>query len=264
MSASIQVSSAWLKFRCYNNPSPSLKEFVLGGLKRNKHAHGAEEFFALKNINLSVKAGDRLGIIGLNGAGKSSLLKMIIGIYPPTNGTVAVEGKVTSLIEMGTGFDLELSGRENIHLNGTLLGQSYRQMRRLEKEVIEFSELEEKIDLPVKYYSTGMFGRLAFSIAAVIKPQILIADEIFATGDAYFIEKSFNRMRQMFQDSQIIILVSHSLTQVVELCNKVIVVDRGEIVNAGNPQEMVDFYANSIVPVAGRRGAAEHGAGSLA
>lgn len=247
MSTHINVSNGWLKFRCYKNPSPSLKEAVLSGLKRNRSATAVEEFFALKNINLSINAGDRVGIIGLNGAGKSTLLKMIVGIYPLHSGTVDVSGRVTSLIELGTGFDLELSGRENIFLNGSLLGESYRQMKRLEKGIIDFSELADKIDLPVKYYSSGMYGRLAFSIAAAVKPEILIADEIFATGDAQFITKSLARMKEMFNESKILLLVSHNLDQIVNLCNKAIVLHKGEITKIGAPQDMVDFYVQNIV-----------------
>lgn len=223
---------------------------MLFGVRRNLAARAVEEFAALKNINLKVSSGDRLGIIGLNGAGKSTLLRMIVGIYPPHCGTVEVTGKITSVIELGTGMDLELSGRENIYLNGTLLGISIREMKELEKEIIEFSELQDKIDLPVKYYSSGMYSRLAFSIAAAIKPEILIADEVFATGDAQFIPKSLKRMEEMFEFSKILVLVSHSLSQITQLCNKAIVLHGGEIVGRGKPDEMVDFYLSEIVKVA--------------
>lgn len=216
-------------------------------MKRNRNTNSSEEFDALKNISLHITDGDRVGIIGLNGAGKSSLLKMIAGIYPPHAGIVRVEGKVTSLIELGTGFDLELSGRENIYLNGTLLGQSYREMKQLESEIIEFSELDDAIAMPLKYYSSGMYGRLAFSIVAALKPEILIADEIFATGDEYFVTKSLERMKQMFRDSKIILLVSHNLDEIVELCNKVVVLHRGEIFGLGASEEMVELYRTNIV-----------------
>lgn len=249
MSTQIQITDAWLRFRCYRNPSPSLKESMLFGLKRNRAARAVEEFYALRNINLRLKSGDRLGIIGLNGAGKSTLLRMIAGIYPPHSGNVAVSGRITSLIELGTGFDMELSGRENIYLNGTLLGMSYGQMKLMEKEIIDFSELGDKIDLPVKYYSTGMYGRLAFSIAASVKPEILIVDEIFATGDAQFVGKASERMNQIFANSKIMVLVSHSLSHIIELCNCVIVLHEGEIVARGDPQEMVDYYLSDIAKV---------------
>jgi len=205
------------------------------------------EFDALKRINLSLRGGDRLGLIGLNGAGKSTLLKMIVGIYPPQAGNIHVQGKITPMIELGTGFDHELSGRENIYLNGALLGRSYKQMRQLEAEIIEFSELGEMIDLPIKYYSSGMHGRLAFSIGAIIDPEILLMDEIFAAGDAHFVQKATARLMELFDNSQIVLLVSHDLIQIKELCSRVMVLHKGEIVNEGDPKEMVDYYKNEIV-----------------
>lgn len=226
-SARIHIEDAWLRFRSYKNPSPALKEIALSGLRRNRDAKSTVEFDALKEINLDVRGGDRLGIIGLNGAGKSTLLKMIVGIYPPHAGTVTVIGRVTPLIELGTGFDSELSGRENIFLNGALLGRSYSEMVALEKAITEFSELGDKMELPIKYYSSGMLGRLAFSIGALVEPEILIMDEVFATGDAHFVHKSMNRVKHLFQSSQIVVLVSHALTQIVELCNKAIVIHEG-------------------------------------
>lgn len=252
MTASIDIENASLKFRIYRNPTPALKEAVLGKLKgfARKLEQDREqmviEFDALKNINLSLRGGDRLGIIGLNGAGKSTLLKMIVGIYPPHYGNVYVQGKITPLIELGTGFDLELSGRENIYLNGALLGHSFRQMRQLETEIINFSELEEKIDLPIKYYSTGMHGRLAFSIGTIVDPEILLVDELFATGDAHFVNKATGRLNHLFNKSQIVLLVSHDLKSIVHFCNRVIVLHKGEIIGQGEPEEMVDLYLNTI------------------
>jgi ABC-type polysaccharide/polyol phosphate transport system ATPase subunit len=206
MSHSISIRNAFLKFRIYRNRAPALKEAVIGKLTRRNNADTVTEFDALKNINLRVGPGERLGIIGLNGAGKSTLLKMIVGIYPPHQGKVLVQGKITPLIELGTGFDYELSGRENIYLNGALLGRSYQQMRRLEDEIISFSELSEFIDLPIKYYSTGMHGRLAFSIGTIVEPEILLVDEIFATGDRHFVHKATERMLHLFTNSRIAVL----------------------------------------------------------
>jgi ABC-type polysaccharide/polyol phosphate transport system ATPase subunit len=226
-----------------------LKEAVLGLLSRKKDQNAVIEFEALKNINLSIRGGDRLGIIGLNGAGKSTLLKMIVGIYPPHRGHVQVSGKISPLIELGTGFDFELSGRENIYLNGALLGRSYKQMRALEGQIIEFSELGDKIDLPLKYYSSGMHGRLAFSIGTLVEPEILLVDEIFSTGDVHFVEKASGRMRDLFNSSQIVVLVSHNLDQIEELCNKAIVLHEGNIVGQGAPQEMIAFYLKEIAKV---------------
>ena len=246
MTQQIQIQNASLKFRIYRNRAPALKEAVIGLLTGKRDKDAVTEFDALKKINLTIRAGDRLGVIGLNGAGKSTMLKMIVGIYPPHQGRVLVQGKITPLIELGTGFDFELSGRENIYLNGALLGRSYQQMRQLEAKIIEFSELEEFIDLPIKYYSSGMHGRLAFSIGAIVEPEILLVDEIFATGDAHFVQKATDRMRHLFNSSGITLLVSHNLHQISDLCNRVIVMHKGEIVGDGPPAEMINYYVNDV------------------
>src|SRR6516165_5752133 len=247
MSAEITVTDASLRFRIYRNPSPGLKETIVQQFSKKSREQMVSEFDALKRINLSLRGGDRLGLIGLNGAGKSTLLKMIVGIYPPQSGHIHVQGKITPMIELGTGFDHELSGRENIYLNGALLGRSYKQMRQLESEIIAFSELGEMIDLPIKYYSSGMHGRLAFSIGAIVDPEILLMDEIFAAGDAHFVQKATARLMELFNNSQIVLLVSHDLIQIKELCSRVMVLHKGEIVNEGDPKEMVDYYKNEIV-----------------
>jgi len=245
--ASIEIRNATLRFRIYRNLTPSLKEKIIHLISPSKSC-GDEiiEFDALKSLNLSIKGGDRLGIIGLNGAGKSTLLKMIVGIYPPQFGSVHVRGKVTPLIELGTGFDQELSGRENIYLNGALLGRSYKQMRSLEEAVIDFSGLEEKIDMPIKYYSSGMMGRLAFSIGTIIEPEILLVDEVFSTGDAQFVEKARLRMERLISKSSIVVIVSHSMEHIIQFCNKVVVLNKGVVVAEGDPTEMVDFYRVNV------------------
>jgi len=247
MSAEIDITNASLRFRIYRNPSPGLKETFVQQFTQKHKAQLVTEFDALKDVNLSLRGGDRLGVIGLNGAGKSTLLKMIVGIYPPYAGQIHVQGKITPMIELGTGFDHELSGRENIYLNGALLGRSYKQMKQLEAEIVAFSELDEMIDLPIKYYSSGMHGRLAFSIGAIIDPEILLMDEIFAAGDAHFVQKATHRLMELFSNSQIVILVSHDLEQVKALCNQAIVLHKGIIVNEGSPKEMVDYYLKEIV-----------------
>ncbi len=244
--AHIIVEDASLRFRLYRNPSPGLKETVVQKLTRKNH-NMVTEFDALKNINLELHSGDRLGIVGLNGAGKSTLLKMIVGIYPPQSGEIRVHGKITPMIELGTGFDHELSGRENIYLNGALLGRSYKQMRALEAAIIEFSELGEMIDLPIKYYSTGMHGRLAFSIGAICDPEILLMDEIFAAGDAQFVQKCLDRLHHMMSKSQILVLVSHDNDHILELCNRAIALKKGVVVKEGTPEEVVEYYMDNIV-----------------
>jgi ABC-type polysaccharide/polyol phosphate transport system ATPase subunit len=250
----IIVQNASLRFRSYRNPSPNLKETFVQKLTK-KNFNGMDEFDALKNINLELLPGDRLGILGLNGAGKSTLLKMIVGIYPPQSGHVSVRGKITPMIELGTGFDAELSGRENIYLNGTLIGRSYKQMKALEDKIIEFSELGDKIDMPIKYYSSGMHARLAFSIGAIADPEILIMDEIFAAGDAQFVQKSLDRLHEMFDKAHILILVSHSEKHILNICNKAIVLNKGELVKQGSTVDCVDFYMTDIVKDKGWMGA---------
>jgi len=247
MSSLIEIDNASLKFRIYRDPSPTLKDLVVNTLARGRRRAPVSEFYALKNIELNIQGGERLGVIGLNGAGKSTLLKMIVGIYPPQTGRLVVQGRVTPMIEIGTGFDVELSGRENIYINGGILGYSRPEMKLREQAIIEFSELGEFIDLPVKYYSTGMYGRLAFSIATMIDPDILLVDEIFSAGDAHFVKKGTQRMLELFKTSQIVVYVSHSLDQIRELCNRVIVLHKGEIVKVGDPGEMTNYYINQIV-----------------
>lgn len=247
MSVKISLKDVSLKFRIYRNPVPSLKETFIHLLKRQRELEDVVEFYALKNISVDFNPGDRVGIIGLNGAGKSTLLKTIAGIYPPHEGIIEISGLVTPMIELGAGFDIELNGRQNIYLNGAVLGFSNEAMRKREKEIIEFSELGDFISLPVKYYSSGMFSRLAFSIAVVSDPEILIVDEILAAGDAHFVSKATERMRQIFHSSQIVLLVSHSLEQVRSLCNRVIVMNKGEIVAQGAAEEMIAFYQRNYV-----------------
>lgn len=247
MSVQVSLHNVSLKFRIYRNPVPSLKETFIHLLHRNRHLDDVVEFYALKNISLDFRPGDRVGIIGLNGAGKSTLLKTIAGIYPPHEGVIEIAGLVTPMIELGAGFDVEQSGRQNIYLNGAVLGFSKEEMRHREQEIIEFSELEEFIEMPVKYYSSGMFSRLAFSIAVISDPEILIVDEILAAGDAHFVNKATDRMAHMFRSSQIVLFVSHSLEQICSLCNRVIVMNKGEVVAQGPTEEMVAFYTQNFV-----------------
>ncbi len=246
MESFISIENASLRFRRWRNPSPALKEAVVAKFGRKSSANSVETFDSLKNINLSIKGGDRLGIIGLNGAGKSTLLKMIVGIYTPTQGCVRVNGKITPLIELGTGFDHELSGRENIYLNGSMLGRSFRQMQAYEKEIIEFSELEEFIDQPIKYYSSGMHGRLAFSIATTLEPEILLIDEVFSTGDAHFVGKAQARMHNLLNTSHIVVIVTHNMQHIREFCNRVIYLHKGEVMYDGSPDQAIDYYLDEI------------------
>jgi lipopolysaccharide transport system ATP-binding protein len=245
--SSIELKDISLCFRIYRDPTPTLKDSVVNFFSRRKVAAPDSNFHALTDINLSIHGGERVGVIGLNGAGKSTLLKMIVGIYPPHTGKIEVRGRVTPMLEIGTGFDVELSGRENIYINGGILGYSRKEMKAREQAIIEFSELDQFMDLPVKYYSSGMYGRLAFSIATMVDPEILLVDEIFSAGDAHFVKKGTGRMLELFKSSQIVMYVSHSLEQIRQLCTRVIVLHHGQIVNQGDPNDMIDFYLKSIV-----------------
>ena len=183
----------------------------------------------------------------MNGAGKSTLLNTIAGIYAPHQGHVRVQGRITPLMELGAGFDAEQTGRENIYLNGALLGFSPVEMKEKEEAIAEFSELKEFLDMPVKYYSSGMYGRLAFSIATMTQADILLIDEVFATGDAHFVEKSGQRILQLLEQSNIVVIVTHSLEQIEKLCNRAIVMEKGIIMNDGKPKEMIDYYNRTYI-----------------
>jgi ABC-type polysaccharide/polyol phosphate transport system ATPase subunit len=248
MKTYIEIDNISLKFRIYNNPIPSLKEALVNiSSFKKKNVQNFSEFYALKNINLSINGGQRLGIIGLNGAGKSTLLKTIAGIYTPQNGQIRISGKVTPLMELGAGFHPEQTGRDNIFVNGSLYGKSHQEMKSLEGRIAEFSELGDFLNLPVKYYSSGMYIRLAFSIATLMEPNILIVDEVLGAGDAHFIGKASKRMQELIESSQIVLLVSHNLDQITSICNEVIVLHKGEIINQGKPKDMIDYYLKELV-----------------
>jgi ABC-type polysaccharide/polyol phosphate transport system ATPase subunit len=249
MSAYIQLDRVSVKFKIYHNPSPSLKDSVVNWFTGNKKLNDFREFFALHEINLKINPGDRVGLIGLNGAGKSTLLKTISGIYKPHQGRISIKGRITPLMELGAGFDLEQTGRKNIYLNGALLGFSPAVMKDKEREISEFSELDDFLDLPVKYYSSGMYGRLAFSIATMTEPEILMIDEVFATGDGHFVEKSTQRIQQMVETSSILIVVSHNIDQIRRLCNRVILLDNGNVVNDGDPDIVIEQYKQKLASI---------------
>ena len=249
MSAYIKLENISVRFKIYHNPSPSLKDIVVNMLTGNRNLNKVSGFYALDHLSLMINAGDRVGLIGMNGAGKSTLLKTISGIYHPHYGRLVVKGRVTPLMELGAGFDVEQSGRSNIYLNGALLGFSPAVMKKKEREIEEFSELGEFLDLPVKYYSSGMYGRLAFSIAAMTDPEILMIDEVFATGDGHFVEKSTKRVEQMVENSAILLVVSHNIEQIRRLCNRVIYLDHGKIIDDGDPERVIAGYQKKLMGV---------------
>lgn len=240
----IELNNVSLKYDLYFDKTTNLKEFLINFFRR-KHRipkTKTDSFNALNNINLHFKEGDRIGIIGPNGAGKSTLLKIISGVLQPTGGEIFVSGNIQPLIEVGAGFNPEFSGRENIYLNGYMLGFTKQQIAVKEKEIIEFSELGEFIDLPIKYYSSGMSVRLAFAIATSIEPEILVFDEMLAAGDLHFMEKAKKRMNILLEQAKILVFVSHDLKLVETLCKTVFVINKGEIVFQGPPTDAISFY----------------------
>lgn len=205
-----------------------------------------KRFEALKNINLVINDGDRIGIIGSNGAGKSSLLKIICGILSPTSGKVSVIGNIQPLIEVGAGFNPEFSGRENIFINGYMLGFSKKQIQEKEQEIIEFAELAEFIDVPIKYYSSGMSVRLAFAVATSIEPEILVFDEMLSAGDMRFMQKAKARMDSLLEKARILVCVSHDFDLIEKVCEKVFVLNKGQFVFVGSAQEAIHYYKQNF------------------
>ena len=220
----------------------SIKEYIVQML-RGKIKY--EEFWALKNVSFEVERGEVVGIIGHNGAGKSTLLKVISGILKPIGGSLEVHGNVVPMLELGSGFDHDLTGRENIFLNGSILGYSEKYLKEKYEQIVEFSELGKFIDVPIRNYSSGMLMRLAFSIATVVQPEILIVDEILAVGDAAFQEKSKTRMLELMSGGTTVLFVSHSLEQIREMCDRVIWLEHGQIKAIGATKEICDAYEAS-------------------
>ena len=239
--SSIRVENLSIKFRVYHDRSPSFKDSLANLFKRNAR-EAYSDFWAVKDVSFEINAGDRVGIIGHNGAGKSTLLKTLCRVYELFDGKISVDGRIAPLLEIGAGFHPEFTGRENIYLNGSILGYSKQQLKEIEPEVIAFAELEEFIDTQVKYYSTGMYMRLAFSLATAMHPDILVLDEIFAGGDAAFMAKATARMHDMIDKADIMIMVWHDHLLVKSLCNRVIWLDHGKLVADGAPDEIVERY----------------------
>jgi lipopolysaccharide transport system ATP-binding protein len=227
----------------------SLRDELAGGarhafqrLKGGRTATTSEEFWALRNINLRLKEGERLGIVGRNGAGKSTLLKILSRITEPTEGRVTLRGRAASLLEVGTGFHPELTGRENVYLNGAILGMSREEIRRKFDEIVSFAEVERFLDTPVKRYSSGMYVRLAFAVAAHLEPEILIVDEVLAVGDMQFQRKCLGRMEEASRSGRTILFVSHNMGAITALCDRCIVLNEGRISYDGSPAEGVLRY----------------------
>ena len=236
----IEVQNVTMRFHMNSDRILSLKEFVTTAL-RGKLKY--DTFTALEQVSFQVKRGETLGLIGRNGAGKSTMLKIISGILKPTEGEVHCYGNVVPMLELGSGFDFDLTGRENIFLNGAILGYSREFLESKYEEILAFSELGEFIHSPIRNYSSGMLARLAFSIATVVRPEILIVDEILSVGDADFQAKSRRRMTELMSGGATVLFVSHDLSQIREMCNRVIWLEHGRVKLCGETDEVCSAYA---------------------
>ena len=238
----IEVEHVSMKFRMSDKPINSLKEIFTVALKGQLKFN---EFMALNDVSFNVRKGETLGLIGKNGAGKSTTLKLISGILKPTKGTIRTYGNIVPMLELGAGFDLELTGRENIYLNGAILGYTKEFLENKFDDIVAFAEIEEFIDMPIRNYSSGMMARLAFSIASVVEPEILIVDEILAVGDAAFREKSYNRMKELMSGGATVLFVSHDLKKLAEMCDRVVWLHRGKVVKIGDTVPIIEEYQQS-------------------
>lgn len=239
----IELKDVGIKFNLSQEKVDSLKEYVIKLLKKELMYN---EFWALRNVSFSLKKGERLGVLGLNGAGKSTLLKIISGVYKPTEGTVTHKGIIAPMLELGAGFDPQYTGRENIFLYGSVLGYSKKYLQEKYDEIVEFSELEKFIDVPLKNYSSGMKARLGFSIATIADPDILIVDEVLSVGDARFRKKSEKKIMDMFERGVTVIFVSHSLEQVKRLCDRAIILQKGTLIAEGDIETVSEKYKEMI------------------
>lgn len=242
----IILKNVSMKFNLGVEKDNSLKMIFIN-LFTPKKKKKKDYFWALKDIDFRINKGDVVGIIGANGAGKSTLLKVVSGVYNPTTGTVEVNGKISPMIELGAGFDGELTARENIYLNGAILGYSKEFLEQKFDEIVEFSELKDFLDVPVKNFSSGMVAKLAFSISTIVDPEVLIVDEILSVGDIKFQEKSKNKMMSMIEGGTTVLYVSHSIDSIKELCSKVIWLDHGKIVKMGDTKEICDEYYKKLM-----------------
>lgn len=236
----IEVNHVSVRFNLAEEKVDSLKEYVIRLMKGKLLLN---EFYALKDVSFTVKKGEAFALVGANGSGKSTMLKVVSGIFKPTSGTVRVTGNISPLLELGTGFDYDMTARENIYLNGILLGYSKKFMQQKFDEILDFAELWEFIDVPLKNFSSGMLARLGFSIATMVKPEILIVDEILSVGDANFQKKSQNKMQSMMNSGATLLLVSHSAKQVREVCKKALWLDHGHIMMLGGVDQVCGAYA---------------------
>lgn len=248
----IKAENVWKEYHIRHNlegPQSSFKavlntpfRWLMKHSKNNPHLQQSELFFALKDISFEIQHGESVGLIGRNGAGKSTLLKILSRITRPSKGKIILYERVNSLLEVGTGFNTELSGRENVYLNGSFLGMKTSEIKQKFDEIVAFSEIEQFIDTPVKYYSSGMFVRLAFSVAVHLTPELLLVDETLSVGDAGFQQKSLEKMKELLRSGATIILVSHNNKAILDICERAIWLDRGAIRMDGSAASIEDSY----------------------
>lgn len=239
----IEIRDATMDFLVDRGGSRTLKELLINFVKGNVHY---DRFRAVDHVNVDIKRGEVYGIIGRNGAGKSTLLKMIAGVLTPTSGSISIHGNIAPMLELGAGFDHDLTARENVYLNGSILGYSKEFLDARFDEIIKFAELESFVDQPIRTFSSGMMMRLAFSIATQVDPEILIVDEIMSVGDSHFRQKSERRMQELMSGGTTVLMVSHVLPQIRSMCDKVIWLDHGKVVMAGETQYVCDAYEGLI------------------
>lgn len=237
----VVIDEVWKTFRVYQQRSSTLKQAML-----RRQADVFDEFWALRGVSFEVPAGTTLGLIGANGAGKSTMLKVLSRILVPDRGSVKVDGRVSALLELGAGFHPELSGRENVFLNGTILGMTHAELTRRFDSIVEFSGLEHAIDNAVKTYSSGMQARLGFAVAVSIEPDILIVDEVLAVGDEQFQRRCLERMNELRSGGRTAIFVSHGLGQVQQICDKAVWLDKGTVAADGDTEEVINAYLRSV------------------
>lgn len=239
----LKVDNVSVRFNLTDEKVDSAKEYLIKFLKRELRY---KEFWALRNVSFDIKRGQRVGILGLNGAGKSTLLKVIAGVLKATEGKVVTKGRIVPLLELGAGFDKQYTGAENIYLYGAMLGYPKSFLKEKFDEIVEFSELGNFINVPLKNYSSGMKARLGFSIATIVEPDILILDEVLSVGDAKFRKKSEKKIKDMFDKGITVLFVSHSLAQVRSLCDRAVILEKGQVIAQGDSKTVCDLYQEKL------------------
>lgn len=241
MTTAVEINNVGKRFRLYHERNQSLKTALMRG-RVSKY----EDFWALRDIDFSIPQGSSFGLIGSNGSGKSTLLKCLARIYTPTEGSIKYNGNMAALLEVGSGFHHELSGRENIYLNGSILGMSKKEIDRKYDEIVDFSGVEKFIDQPVKNYSSGMYVRLGFSVAISVEPEILVVDEVLAVGDAEFQAKCLNKFKDFRSEGRTVIMVTHSMEAVKEMCDQAAWIEKGNLKSVGDANTTVNEYLASL------------------